>query len=299
MGLTPANFEIELAPAAGALLKALRDRAPCIVRGHSPGEKAVLNRLQVSEIGVIPICWRGRVAGMLWVDNAFANIKLTDALLAAAARMTGELGRELATETARLQPAAVPGSPPAAAGRQRIGEAVQKAYQAARLRDRDLCVALVAVENFQPVDQALAHLAANTLARLIAGIIRNHCASEDSVMPFGDGTFLTLLNGADARRATAFGEQLRREIAELGLLLGQRRCPKPLKASVGLAALAPEIRTWEELTRRAALALEAARADRGDRVVLYRPSVSAGKSLAPSQDNWRTIFLEKDFLSAG
>ncbi len=299
LGLALADFDIQLNPADGALFEALRDGAPRIIRGPAATREPVLNRLQVSEIGVIPLRCGGQMAGMLWVDNAFGNAKLTDAVLGAAARMAAGLGRELAVEPSNPQPAGAAPAQTIGNGRPAIGAALQQAYQAARARNRDLCVALVAVENFQPADQALDHLAADTLTRLVAGIIRNHCGPGDSVMPFGEGRFLALIMDAEAPRAVAFGERLRREIAELGPLLGQRRCASPIEASIGLAILDPEIQTCEELTRRACLALEAARADNGERVILYRRRSAEAGPTAPLRDNRRTIFLEKDFLSAG
>jgi two-component system, cell cycle response regulator len=299
LGLALADFEIPLNPAAGELFEALRDGAPRIIRGHAATHQTILSRLQASEIGVIPLSCGSQIAGLLWVDNAFGNVKLTDPLLAAAARMARGLGRELAAEAKDPQPQGEVPAQTTGGVRPAIGAAVQKAYLAARARNHDLCVALVAVENIQPADLPLGHLAADPLARLVAGIVRNHCGPGDSVMPFGDGRFLVLIMDGEAPRAVAFGERLRREIAELGLLLGQGRCVSPMKASIGLALLAPEIQAWQELTRRASLALEAARADSGEGVILYRRQSAEAGPAAPLRDNWRTIFLEKDFLSAG
>ena len=300
LGLALADFDSHLTPAAGGLFEALRDGVPRIIRGHAAGHEPLLGRLQTSEIGLIPLYWGSQPAGLLWVDNAFGNTKLTEADLAAAARLAAGLGRELAAQGAAAQCDTHPAAPsPAGGDRQAIGTALQKAYQAARVRNRDLCAALVAVENLQPPDPPPGHLSGDTLARLVAGIIRSHCGPEDSVMPLGDGRFLLLAMDREAPRALALGERLRREIAELGLLHDRRRAGSPLKASVGLAVLAAGTQTWQELTRQASLALVAARADSAGRVILYSPQSGAENPTAPPRDDWRSIFMKKDFLSAG
>jgi putative nucleotidyltransferase with HDIG domain/diguanylate cyclase (GGDEF)-like protein len=300
LGLALKGFEIQLNPAAGELFEALRDGAPRIIRGHAASHQPVLSRLQASEIGVIPLRWGSRMAGMLWVDNNLGNLKLTDAALATAARMAGGLGRELAAEAEDPQPESAAAAPHTSGRRwPAIGPAVQKAFLEARALHRDLCVTLVAVENFQPADPAHNHLAADTLTRLVAGIIRNHCGPGGSVMPFGEDRFLALIMEGEASRAVAFGERLLREILELGLLLSQRRHVSSMKASIGLALLAPEVQTGEELTQRARRALEAARADNGGRVALYHRASTEANPVASPRDNWRVFFLEKDFISAG
>ncbi|MGD8541689.1 MAG: hypothetical protein PVI39_05310, partial [Desulfobacteraceae bacterium] len=103
----------------------------------------------------------------------------------------------------------------------------------------------------------------------------------------------------EAPRALALGERLRRAIAELGLVQGPPRCGSPLKASIGLALLTPGIQTWQELTRQASLALEAARAESAGRTILYSRPGGDENPKAPPRDDWRSIFLKKDFLSAG
>jgi putative nucleotidyltransferase with HDIG domain len=300
LGLSLADFELHLTPAAGGLFEALRDGVPRIIRGHAAGHEPLLGRLQTSEIGLIPLHWGSQPAGLLWVDNAFGSAKLTEADLATAARMAAGLGRELAAHGPAARSAAdLTTAVPAGGDRQAVGAAVQKAYQAARGGNRDLCAALVTVEDPQPPGQPPGHLSGETLARLVAGIIRSHCGPEDSVTPLGDGRFLLLVMDREAPRTLALGERLRGEIAELGLLQGRRRCGSPLKASIGLAVLAPEIQTWQELTRQASLALEAARADSAGRVILYSRHSAGGNPAAPPRDDWRSIFMKKDFLSAG
>ena len=75
-------------------------------------------------------------------------------------------------------------------------------------------------------------------------------------------------------------------------LLGRDEAGTP-----GLSALLDGLEAEGPVFHR--LALEAARADNGERVILYRRRSAAAGPTAPLRDNRRTIFLEKDFLSAG
>jgi diguanylate cyclase len=74
-------------------------------------------------------------------------------------------------------------------------------------------ILLVDVDHFKRVNDEHSHLVGDRVLRLLAGLLRSACRSQDTVVRFGGEEFAVLLAGSDLASATATAERLRSEVA--------------------------------------------------------------------------------------
>jgi diguanylate cyclase (GGDEF)-like protein len=116
--------------------------------------------------------------------------------------------------------------------------------------DAALAVAIVDIDHFKQVNDALGHDEGDLLLRTIAATIQAQVRPGDAAGRLGGDEFAVLLRDADAAAAVEWAEGLRAAVAAL---------PGNLSISVGIAAWSTALTTTSDLLHAADMALLAAK----------------------------------------
>nr|WP_246520144.1 sensor domain-containing diguanylate cyclase [Ancylobacter lacus] len=138
-------------------------------------------------------------------------------------------------------------------------------------------VLMIDIDHFKRVNDGHGHAAGDRVIRAVAALIPSEVREEDHVARFGGEEFIVLLGGADEGTALVTAERVRQRIAATpirveGALL-------EITASIGVAAIAPGDRDFEDVVQRADGALYAAKSRGRNAAVLYG-AARAGSAVA-------------------
>jgi two-component system, cell cycle response regulator len=117
--------------------------------------------------------------------------------------------------------------------RQHFVARAEACLAAARARHDTVVVALVDVDHFKQINDACGHLAGDHVLRATAAVVQAHTRGDTLLGRYGGDELILMLSGArNPAGAVAFGERLRRAVAEQRLAWEGRAIP--VTVSVGL-----------------------------------------------------------------
>ncbi|WP_101829880.1 putative bifunctional diguanylate cyclase/phosphodiesterase [Frankia canadensis] len=145
------------------------------------------------------------------------------------------------------------------------------ALTASRRDGRDVAVLYCDLDDFRVINDSLGHAAGDHLLRAVGQRLRHCVRTSDTVARLGADEFAVLLDG---------GRELPEQVAERVLVALRQPVAVgghhwPVRASVGLVVAGRTQETTEALLRRADTALHAAKQTGKNRLVVYRPGLSA------------------------
>jgi diguanylate cyclase (GGDEF)-like protein len=147
-----------------------------------------------------------------------------------------------------------------------ITEAGARAVELARAEGghHGLAVAIVDVDHFKRINDRYGHAVGDEALKAVAAAMRAVCREGDLLGRYGGEEFAVLLRGIGPEHAVAAAERLRRAVAGVKLTHGEDTIAPT--ASIGVATLVPQDRSFEHLLTRADHALYRAKAGGRNRV---------------------------------
>lgn len=119
----------------------------------------------------------------------------------------------------------------------RLMDHLDHQIEAARRRDKPLCVMMSDLDHFKKVNDTFGHLAGDEVLRHAAERIQSAVRDFDVVGRFGGEEFAVILVNTDRKLAEIIGERIRHEIAATPI--HTRGLNIPVTISIGLAMLRP------------------------------------------------------------
>lgn len=260
--------EIAVTPASEQLLRCLRLKSPMLVTGAASGDREMLDRFGVHEIGLVPITSNEQVLGLIGVDNAATSRQIEMADLSSVSIVANELG--MALERARLfekyRVKASFDDLTALFNRGAMNELLGACFARA-LAGEELSVAMIDIDHFKRFNDSFGHSAGDSVLKLLASALRRFSRPADHVGRFGGEEFLVILPDTGLESAMTYSDRLRREVEKLGRLLLKRFSGHALTISVGVCAFESELMSKEDLLAKADEALYSAKNLGRNRVV--------------------------------
>ena len=143
------------------------------------------------------------------------------------------------------------------ANRNRFMTVAPNEFNRSRRHGYDLSLLIVDVDDLATINDSGDRLLGDRALQIVAEACKEACRADDSAARLGGDEFAVLLSERDRAEALDAGERLRtqidRDFADGGLPLGFR-----LTVSVGVATARPDDREFDELLRRAEIALQRA-----------------------------------------
>ena len=137
---------------------------------------------------------------------------------------------------------------------------------ASMLRDRvggeQLSILLIDLNDFKPVNDALGHLAGDSMLRRVAEILATSCRKGDTVARCGGDEFMLILPAVGRADAEAIGISIKQKAAAEGADLGIAN-PIPISLSFGVATAPEDGQTVTELLETADVHLYTHKRERG------------------------------------
>lgn len=152
------------------------------------------------------------------------------------------------------------------ANRRTIANWGDQRMQAARRLGQGLSVALIDIDHFKSVNDRFGHDIGDAALKHVAARIESACRAQDLPGRQGGEEFVAVFDQLDQSQALAAGERLR--LAVQAAPFATEALSLPITVSVGMATLSPNDRIFDDLLRRADLALYAAKGNGRNRVEL-------------------------------
>lgn len=264
--------ELAITPELSGLSHCLREKKPLLLtRAYSTGS-ALLDLLQLDELGLVPVVNSSKFVGLLGVDNHMSRTPIQLADLAALKSVTDELGMALenAENFKAIQRRSQYDAMTKLYNRQTMESALHQIFEKAKSADTLFTVGLVDVDFFKKFNDIFGHQAGDSVLKLVAGVLRKFCRLSDKVGRWGGEEFLFVIDTASLTDAIAFAERLRLEVEKLGHLLQKRFPGQSLTVSIGLSAYEQSHLSLQELVDCADKALYLAKNQGRNRVVAYQ-----------------------------
>jgi len=141
---------------------------------------------------------------------------------------------------------------------------LQQEWSGYQRRHKPFAIALIDLDHFKRVNDDLGHDIGDLVLAQLARVLRRQIRTEDTVARFGGEEFLVLMPDTDVDAARLLAERIRASIAREPFVSVGAHCD--MTASVGVAAAAPGMHSWQELLKAADRALYAAKGAGRDRV---------------------------------
>lgn len=148
---------------------------------------------------------------------------------------------------------------------------------------RAFCLLMIDLDDLKGINDQRGHRAGDEALRTVAGVVRSRIRRIDTGARFGGDEFIVLLPETDPTGGWVVAEQIRRGIAEAGLVVDAE--PVGTSASVGLVAFPHDGSTVGELLERADAAMYRAKRGGRDRVAWAPeedPATGAGSPAIPA-----------------
>ena len=118
--------------------------------------------------------------------------------------------------------------------RRALDEFLPEAISRSTAAHTPLCVLMIDIDHFKPLNDSLGHAAGDQMLKSIAQIIRSTIRDSDAAFRNGGDEFVVVLENADKQTASAMAQRLN----SLGDNLGRTfRVPNPPRLSIGIAGL--------------------------------------------------------------
>ncbi|HEU4665090.1 MAG TPA: diguanylate cyclase [Dokdonella sp.] len=151
---------------------------------------------------------------------------------------------------------------------------LRSAFLAAREHDRALAVLFLDLDHFKRVNDSYGHRAGDQCLRAVIAPIATELRQGDALGRYGGEEFLAVLPGATVANAEGVAERIRRRVEEMPMLISGTRVG--LTLSIGVATLAPDVTTPEDLVEHADAALYLSKSGGRNLVSTHRGPLSAG-----------------------
>ncbi|GAB3562208.1 hypothetical protein GCM10027405_15010 [Arthrobacter alkaliphilus] len=158
-------------------------------------------------------------------------------------------------------------------------------------RGRSLAALYIDLDHFKAVNDSLGHAAGDELLVAVAGRIKSAALGTSTIARLSGDEFIVVDSFQSTQAATAQAAGLL-ETLRTPVLLGGLEVV--ISASIGVAVVAEEAETIEELVRRADIALYRAKASGGNQWELHRPTEAD-----PTADRLRTVGELRNGISDG
>lgn len=154
--------------------------------------------------------------------------------------------------------------------RRAIEDLASRAISAARRRGIPLAVMILDLDHFKRINDGHGHAVGDHALLETVRRMRDALRAEDLVGRLGGEEFVAVMPGIDMTKAHAAAERLRRNFAEIPMLLnsGSERVEVIVTVSIGVTALEPDDLLFSHLLRRADQAMYAAKAAGRNLVIL-------------------------------
>lgn len=144
---------------------------------------------------------------------------------------------------------------------------IKTLFARAAARGRALSVCIVDIDRFKSINDTYGHDAGDEVLKQFAGRIRAAVRGADLACRFGGEEFVVVMPDTDARSAVAIAERLRMSIEGEAFILRGREQRLTITASLGIASIAADVCTPEQLFKQADRALYEAK-NRGRNMVV-------------------------------
>ena len=140
------------------------------------------------------------------------------------------------------------------------------------------------LDNFKYVNDTMGHAAGDKLLIDVASILHRRARKSDLIARFGGDEFTVLLYDISAARVLHTAESFRAMLAGYDFMQNGEKIN--VGCSIGVAMIAPEIRSPEEVMSHADLACHLAKRGGRNRVHLYQPADAENASTMPLDMGW-------------
>jgi diguanylate cyclase (GGDEF)-like protein len=263
-------------PASASLAEAVRDADPrsCLAirhgRAHREGDDhepllrcALCAATGAARTTCMPSLVGGQVIGSVQVAAAAALDEEADGRMresiAQAAPVLSNL-RTLAKAERRAATDELTGLPNARA----VQDTLKRLVAQAARSELPLAAVMLDLDRFKALNDDFGHEAGNDVLAAVGRALDSAVRASDFVGRYGGEEFVVLLPDTDADGALALAEKIRRAVSSLQFAA----VPRVVTASLGVAALAPDVLDGQTLLRNADRALYAAKEHGRDRVEL-------------------------------
>lgn len=140
-------------------------------------------------------------------------------------------------------------------------------------QEQPLCALAVDIDNLQKVNDAHGRAAGDAVIKKIAATLNQALRTSDVIGRIGGGEFAVFLPSIDEYRAQHVGEKLRAAIETLAF--EGKYAMLSVSVSVGVAQMAMEHKTPDDMLRTAEVAMRRAKSDGYNRVCVYSATAPA------------------------
>lgn len=235
----------------------------------------------------VPLRENGGALGVLHLTERDGAAAFTPSDLALLERLglqaSAAIGRaRLAEEVQSLRVASCTDHLTGVHNRRYLDERLAIELQRARRFGQPLAVAMLDIDSFKHLNDALGHRHGDRVLKLVADTVRRQLRSVDVLARYGGDEFVLVLPGTDAKGASTMVEKIRSLIESAELPDGPSSAPlRNFTVSVGLSAYPGTAVAAEELLEEADQSLLQAKVAGGNAVVLPKGSRSAQGRAAP------------------
>jgi diguanylate cyclase len=183
--------------------------------------------------------------------------------------------------TRELQSRAIHDSLTGLFNRAEFAQRLTSTFKRARALDASAVLLAFDLDRFKAVNDAAGHAAGDAILRRVAELCRIHVRGSDVVARLGGDEFAIILNNCSLERAITVGENLLRSLNPLEIQWNDSR--QAVGASIGIAALAPDMQTEQQwLDAADAACYQAKRTGRGTLRVADEPQTEAAAAAKPA-----------------
>ncbi len=154
-------------------------------------------------------------------------------------------------------------------------EQLRREFKRSRRHGSPLALIMIDVDNFKNYNDTNGHLMGDTVLKLFARIAKSSVREEDIVARYGGEEFAVVLPQTDSKRGLIVAEKLREEVANTPFPNGEKQPLGLVSVSLGVADTHGDLRSPEDLIRRADTALYRAKESGRNRSEVYDPSLDS------------------------